>query len=322
PPSAQPAQRSVTPVRDHHAIDVTQHALVPAHRGEVRGKLGQLDLQCADTVVDGHVLSTSIIERVYDRMEDGTDMASSGREKPPAGDDGGQVLRCAAPGGSTGVACGTAPGELVLDERCAVVLRAFGRELRELSLDLAPDAADRDTEHTLTTLDEVNDLVGGGALVDRGAVTHQRDLGEVVDTPLVQRGDRRADLLKRDAGVEQPLDDLEDEDVAEAVKSLASRAGRAPDARLDQAGAGPVVELTVGDARCAARRRPAVSGVLVQVRQLVAEQHALGSLGHAGNRAGRRISAAHRDSPTLVPREVTRPPSAGSRILARVPIRP
>ena len=49
------------------------------------------------------------------------------------------------------------------------------------------------------------------------------------------------DLLEGDAGVEEALDHLQHEDVTEAVEALAARAGRRPDAGLDQPGAGPVV---------------------------------------------------------------------------------
>src|SRR3546814_15388579 len=60
-------------------------------------------------------------------------------------------------------------------------------------------------------LQEVDHLVVAGALVDRGAVAHQRHLGQVVGAALTQVADRRTDLLERDAGVEQALDDLEDQ---------------------------------------------------------------------------------------------------------------
>ena len=73
--------------------------------------------------------------------------------------------------------------------------------------------------------------------------------------------DGGADLLQRDAGVEQTLDDLEDQDVAEGVEPLRAGAGGAAHGRLDQAGAGPVVELAVGDAGGVARGRTAVAGV-------------------------------------------------------------
>ena len=71
--------------------------------------------------------------------------------------------------------------------------------------------------------------------------------------------DRGADVLQRDAGVQQPLDHLEHEDVAERVQPLGARAGGGADARHHQPGAGPVVELAVGDAGGVARGRPAVA---------------------------------------------------------------
>src|SRR3954451_21800436 len=118
--------------------------------------------------------------------------------------------------------------------RRRLVLGTLAGQLRQLALDLAPDAADRDAEHALATLDEVDDLVGGGALVDAGAVAHQGDLREVVDTAVVEVLDGGADVLQRDPGVEQSLDDLQHEDVAEAVEALAAGAVGRADARLNE----------------------------------------------------------------------------------------
>src|SRR5690606_18645887 len=137
------------------------------------------------------------------------------------------------------------------------------------AFDLAPDAADGDAEHSLPALDEVEDLVGGRALIDASAIAHQCDLREVVHAALAQVVDGGPNLLERDAGVEQSLDDLEDEHVPEAVETLGARAGRGSDARLDQAGPRPVVELPVGDAGSTAGGRPAVAGGGVQIRQRV-----------------------------------------------------
>src|SRR5581483_869286 len=69
----------------------------------------------------------------------------------------------------------------------------------------------------------------------------------------------RADVLQRDPGVQEPLDDLEDDDVAEAVEPLGARSVGRADAGLDQAGAGPVVQLAVGDAGRGAGRGAAVA---------------------------------------------------------------
>ena len=81
----------------------------------------------------------------------------------------------------------------------------------------------------------------------RGAVAHQ---GHPASSRAPGRRccDGGADVLQRDAGVEQPLDDLEHDHVAEAVQALGAGAVGGPDAGLDQAGARPVVQLAVGDA--------------------------------------------------------------------------
>ena len=80
---------------------------------------------------------------------------------------------------------------------------------------VAPHPADGDAEDTLTALEQVDDLVVAGALVDRGAVAHQRHAGQVVGAALGEVLDRGADLLQRDAGVQEALDDLELDDIGE-----------------------------------------------------------------------------------------------------------
>jgi hypothetical protein len=87
--------------------------------------------------------------------------------------------------------------------------------------------------------------------------------------------DGDADLLERDPGVQQPFDDLEDQDVPEAVETLGPRAGGTANRGLDQAGAGPVVKLSVGDPRGAAGGGPAVAGVLAKLGKVIGEQHPL-----------------------------------------------
>src|SRR5690625_1658427 len=165
---------------------------------------------------------------------------------------------------SAGVAGAAALGELVLHGRGAA-LGALGGQLGERALDLAPHPADGDAEHALATLDQVDDLVGARALVHARAVAHQGDPGEVVHATLVQVVDGGADLLQRHPGVEQPLDHLEHEDVAETVQALGPGPAGAADARLDQPRAGPVVELAVGDAGGPAGRRTPVAGLGVEV---------------------------------------------------------
>ena len=98
---------------------------------------------------------------------------------------------------------------------------------------------------------------------------------EVVDPALTQVLHGGADLLQRDARVEQSLDDLQDQDVAEAVQALGARAAGAADARLDESGACPVVELAVGDAGGGADGRTAVADVLGECAHLVGEEQSL-----------------------------------------------
>src|SRR6478735_4921347 len=183
--------------------------------------------------------------------------------------------------GSAGLPGSAAGGELVTGRRRRLLGGALGRQLGEGALDLAPHTADGDAEDALPALEQVDDLVVAGALVDRGAVAHQGHARQVVGAALTQVGGGGADLLQRDAGVEEPLDDLEDQDVAEGVEPLRPGAGGAADARLDQAGAGPVVELAVGDAGGVARRRAAVAGVARERRYVVSEEQTL-LLGEVG----------------------------------------
>ena len=151
----------------------------------------------------------------------------------------------------------------------------LGRQLRQRALDVAPDAAEGDAEDALAAAQQVDHLVVGGALEDRDAVAHQGDLGQVLDPAGTQVLDRGPDLLQRDAGVDQPLDHLEDQDVAEAVEPLGAGAGGAADLGHDQSGAGPVVELPVGDPGRAAGDRTAEPEVARQRREVALEQQLL-----------------------------------------------
>src|SRR5579875_3793369 len=173
-----------------------------------------------------------------------------------SGGGGGPRMSCEL--GSAGLPM-AALGELVLADGEQAVFGADGGEFREVALDLLPDAAERDAEDALAALKQVDHFVGGRALIDADAVAHQGDLGQVAGAAVAQVVHCGADLLQRDAGVEQALDHLQDQDVAEAVEALGAGAVRPADAGLDQAGAGPVVELTVGDAGRVAGRGPAVA---------------------------------------------------------------
>ncbi len=88
------------------------------------------------------------------------------------------------------------------------------------ALDLQPDAAERDAEHALPALEQVDDLVRGSALVHADTVAHQRDLSQVGRATLAQMCHRCPDLLQRDASIEQALYYLEYQYVAEPVEPL------------------------------------------------------------------------------------------------------
>ena len=188
-----------------------------------------------------------------------------------------------------------------LSLQAAPTEQAVIAELRELALDLAPHAADGDAEDALPAADEVDDLVVAGALVDAGAVAHEGDLGEVLHAALTQRRDCHPDLLEGDTGVEEPFDDLEHEDVAEAVQPLGAGAARVADGGLQQAGAGPVVQLAVGDARGSADGGAAVADGLVEGRRVLREEHPLGGpLGPGLHlRAGGVDASVHRSSSSV-----------------------
>ena len=69
----------------------------------------------------------------------------------------------------------------------------------------------------------------------------------VVDV-VAEVGEHVAHRLELDAGVEQVLDHLELEQVAVGVLPAAAAAAGVGERRADEVGAGPVVELAVGDA--------------------------------------------------------------------------
>ena len=96
------------------------------------------------------------------------------------------------------------------------------REVGDGAGQLAHGARHRDAEHTLAALEQIHDLFSRSALVDRGAVGEQGDVGEVLHTALTQVVDRDPNVVQRDARVEQPLDDLEDQHILERVQPLAA----------------------------------------------------------------------------------------------------
>src|SRR5690606_23046507 len=147
-------------------------------------------------------------------------------------------------------------------------------QLAELALQFPPHASQRDPEHALAALQQVHDLVGGGAFVDADPVAHQRDVGEISGGALSEVLDRGADLLQRDPRVEQPFNDFEDEDVAEAVQPMRRRAAGHGHTGLDQLSTSPVVELAIRDSRCHTGGGTTVSDVHRQPHYVLVTQQA------------------------------------------------
>src|SRR5699024_511277 len=100
-----------------------------------------------------------------------------------------------SPAALAGLASPTALGKFVIAVH-KVVFLTLGWQLGESSLNFAPDAADRDAKYALATLYEVNNLIGRGALINGGAIGHERNLCDVVNSPLTQVGYRGANLLQ------------------------------------------------------------------------------------------------------------------------------
>src|SRR5699024_7402571 len=165
--------------------------------------------------------------------------------KPRCGQGGAARLKSFSKGCVLGQATTAATlGELV-DRR--VLGNLLRWEARDVAAELLHQARNGDAEHALTTVEEVDDLLGGTALVDGRAVGDEGQAGEVIHAEVLQLADCLADVLQGDAGVQQSLDDLQHEDVAEGVQALGTGAGGVADGGLYQVGASPVVELTVSN---------------------------------------------------------------------------
>src|SRR5699024_10124537 len=95
------------------------------------------------------------------------------------------VVRCVARR-SDGLTGATPRRQLVLQSEGGVIGRIHARQHGQVVLDLAPDAAHGDAEHALAALDQIEDVLRGGALVHRGTVAHEGDAREVVDPALAQ----------------------------------------------------------------------------------------------------------------------------------------
>src|SRR5260370_1101395 len=146
--------------------------------------------------------------------------------------------------------------------RDQAVVGPDGGQLGQVARDLAPDPAESDDEPPLTALQQVDHLVGGRALVDADPVAHQRHLGQVGAAAVAQVLDRGPDLLQRDPGVEQPLDDLQHEDVAEAVQALPAGPVGGTDPGLDP----PASPVSAGIAGPASARTSSLAKICAPVR--------------------------------------------------------
>src|SRR4051812_41918195 len=103
-------------------------------------------------------------------------------------------------------------------------------------------------EHALALLDEVDELSPVAHQDGLVALDHQVGGGDVLAEVVAEVGEDLAHRLELDAGVEQGLDDLELEQVPVGVPAAAAAALGVHQRRPDQVGAGPVVELAIGDA--------------------------------------------------------------------------
>ncbi len=131
-------------------------------------------------------------------------------------------------------------------------------DLDDGGVELGDHAREReDVEHALATGQQVDDLAVGVGQHRAGPGQHQLGGGQVGAEVAPQALHRLAGLLQLEAGVEQPFDHLELEHVPVGVPALAPAAGGVGDRRTQQPGAGPVVELAVGDAHQRAHLRTA-----------------------------------------------------------------
>src|SRR5712692_5508514 len=85
----------------------------------------------------------------------------------------------------------------------------------EGSLQILADLVERDGEHPLPSLDQIDDLVLGLAGVDASAVGHEGHARRVIAQVLAKVVDGPPDALQGDARVDQALDDPEQEEVLE-----------------------------------------------------------------------------------------------------------
>ena len=114
-----------------------------------------------------------------------------------------------------------------------------------------------DVEDALALLDKVEQLAVVERQGHRGAVDHQVGRGDVVADEAAELGEDLPHHLQLDAGVEQLLHDAQLQQVGVGVEAPAPAAVGVGERRPDEVGAGPVVELAVGDADDLRRAAPA-----------------------------------------------------------------
>ena len=133
-------------------------------------------------------------------------------------------------------------------------------ERDQLGVDVVLDAGQRQhVEHALAHPEHVDQLVAV-AQHDLRAADDDVRRGDVAGDVLAEVGEHVADRLQADPGVEEGLDHPELEQVAVRVGAPAAAARRLGQRRPQQVGAGPVVELAIGDADDLGGLRAAVPG--------------------------------------------------------------
>src|SRR6266446_5693980 len=120
---------------------------------------------CSGSLPDGVISSIELTRacsgRLLTRRPDPSAPGSAG----PAGPPPGQFVRMRAAGSGL--------------RRVRGLVSLLSGQVSQGPVDFLPDAAQRDAEHALPTLQQVHHLVGGGALVNTDPVAHQSDLGQV-----------------------------------------------------------------------------------------------------------------------------------------------
>ncbi len=136
-------------------------------------------------------------------------------------------------------------GARLRDDRCCT----GGEQLDDRGVELINNPTERkDVQYALAVGEQVDDFFAASHQHRLVAVDDEVGGGDVFAELVLQIGEHLTDLFEPDTGVEEILDDLELEEVSVRVLATRARAGRVCERRTDQIGAGPVVELPIGDA--------------------------------------------------------------------------